>query len=75
MDFDYLVVPFIILVLAILVIWLSVRRMRSLSTRAHLTQRFWRWEREMTRWRGVRRASRSPACKLGTLEHSQAPAM
>ena len=68
MDSDYLVVPFIILVLAILVIWLSVRRMRSLSTRAHLTQRFWRWEREMTRWSGeeVRRASRSPACKYGS---------
>jgi pimeloyl-ACP methyl ester carboxylesterase len=38
MDFDYVVVPFIILALAILVIWLSVRRMRSLSTRAHRTR-------------------------------------
>ena len=77
MDFDYVVAPFIILALAILVIRLSVRRMRSLSTTAHRTQRFWRREREMTRWSeeefGVRRAA--PLAKMGTLEHSQAPTM
>jgi pimeloyl-ACP methyl ester carboxylesterase len=35
LDFDYVVMPGIILVVAVLVIWLSVRRMRSLSTRTY----------------------------------------
>ena len=39
MDFDYVVAPFIILASAILVIWLSVRRMRLLSTRPHSIRR------------------------------------
>jgi pimeloyl-ACP methyl ester carboxylesterase len=39
MDFDYVVMPVIILALGMLIIWLSVRRMRSLSTKAHPTWR------------------------------------
>ena len=35
MDFDYVVVPVIILALGMLAIWLSVRRMRLLSAKAH----------------------------------------
>jgi hypothetical protein len=35
MDFDYVVMPVIILALGMLAIWLSVRRMRSLSANAH----------------------------------------
>ncbi len=39
MDFDYVVMPAIILAVGILVIWLSVRRMRSLSTKHYRTWR------------------------------------
>ena len=39
MDFDYVVMPGIILVAAVVVVWLSVRRIRSLST---VTYRMWR---------------------------------
>jgi hypothetical protein len=39
MDFDYVVMPAIILAVGILVIWLSVRRMRSLPTRHYRTWR------------------------------------
>ena len=39
MDFDYVVLPAILLVVGVLVIWLSVRRFRSLSTRSYRTWR------------------------------------
>jgi len=39
MDFDYVVVPALILMIGILVIWLSVRRVLSLSTKV---SRKWR---------------------------------
>jgi uncharacterized protein YpmB len=39
MDFDYVLVPTMILGVGILVIWLSVRRMRSLSTKPYHTWR------------------------------------
>jgi len=39
MDFDYVVLPAIILTVGILVIWLSIRRIRSLTTRKY---RAWR---------------------------------
>ncbi len=39
MDIDYVVMPAIILAVGILVIWLSVRRMRSLSAKHHRTWR------------------------------------
>ncbi len=39
MDFDYVVLPAIILVVGVLVIWLSVRRFRSLSTKSYRTWR------------------------------------
>jgi pimeloyl-ACP methyl ester carboxylesterase len=39
MDFDYVVMPAIILAVGILVIWLSVRRMRSLSAKHYRTWR------------------------------------
>ena len=43
MDFDYIVMPAIILMLAVLLTWLSIRRMRSLSTRPY---RRWRKDAE-----------------------------
>jgi pimeloyl-ACP methyl ester carboxylesterase len=39
MDFDYVVLPAIIFVVGVLVIWLSVRRFRLLSTRSYRTWR------------------------------------
>src|ERR1035438_9828470 len=39
MDFDYVVLPAIIFVVGVLVIWLSVRRFRSLSTKSYRTWR------------------------------------
>jgi pimeloyl-ACP methyl ester carboxylesterase len=39
MDFDYVVMPTIILAVGILIVWLSVRRMRSLSAKSY---RAWR---------------------------------
>jgi pimeloyl-ACP methyl ester carboxylesterase len=39
MDFDYVVLPAIIFVVGVLLIWLSVRRFRSLSTKSYRTWR------------------------------------
>jgi pimeloyl-ACP methyl ester carboxylesterase len=39
MDFDYVVLPAIIFVVGVLVIWLSVRRIRSLATKSYRTWR------------------------------------
>jgi pimeloyl-ACP methyl ester carboxylesterase len=39
MDFDYVVLPAIIFMVGVLVIWLSVRRFRSLSTKSYRTWR------------------------------------
>jgi hypothetical protein len=39
MDFDYVVLPAIILVVGVLVIWMSVRRILSLSTKSFRTWR------------------------------------
>ena len=39
MDFDYVVFPAIIFVVGVLLIWLSVRRFRSLSSKSYRTWR------------------------------------